>query len=172
MTERTTVAKLVPAYCSPNKDPASAGRLRSAFVAHTMFFHEAGANAVQLDKLVAAGVDDRDTLVSLLCESYSRAVFESLFSLHFDRMDPQSDVQLLEAISGVYGAEVAAAVHAEVELRGIVLSRVQPTPVFLDVAAANIESAHARCTVCGAAFAEDPKQPGTWRCPWCSHASG
>lgn len=123
MTARTTVNMLIPSYCQPNTDQASAGRVRSAFVAHTMFFHEAQCNAVQLDALVKAGIDDRDTLISLLCESYSRAVFESLFALHFDRMDPRSDEQLLDAIAGVYGRELADAVHAETKLRGIVISR-------------------------------------------------
>ncbi len=123
MTERVTVNNLVPAYCRANPDEASAGRLRQAFVAHTLFFHEAGCSAIQLDQLVKAGVDRHETLVALLCESYSRAIFESLFAMHFDRMDPQADVQLLEAIGGVFGAELAADVHREVELRGIVLRR-------------------------------------------------
>ena len=120
------VQQLIPAYCAPNNDTASAGRLRSAFVAHAMFFHEAGAQAVQLDRLVASGVDDEASMVALLCESYSRAIFETLFSLHFDRLDPRADVQLLDAIEGTFGAQLAEQVRAQVAERGITLRRVTP----------------------------------------------
>lgn len=123
MTARTTVSQLVPAYCTPNADPASAGRVRSAFVAHVMFFHEADCCAVQVPYLVQSNIDDQNRIVALLCESYSRAVFESLFALHFDRMDPQADVQLLDTISGAFGDDVARRVHEEVKLRGVVIER-------------------------------------------------
>jgi hypothetical protein len=121
--DKPKVLQLVPMFCAPTKDPASPGRVRAAFVAHTMFFHEADAQAVQLDRLAQSGVDDRDTIVRYLCESYSRAVFESLFALHFDSMDPRADEQLLAAIGDTFGDEVAHQVHAVVELRGVVIAR-------------------------------------------------
>ena len=122
-TTKPIVAQLVSPYCAPNRDPASAGRLRSAFVAHTMFFHEAHQQAVQIDRLVASGIDDEDALVTLLCESYSRAVFESLFALHFDRADPQADLQLSESIRQAFGAEIEQRVVSAVRERGVLVER-------------------------------------------------
>lgn len=123
MTEPFTVQQLIPAYCNPSKDPASAGRVRQAFVAHTFFFHEAGSVAVQLDQLVRAQVDDHALLVKLLCESYSRAVFETLFAMHFDQQDPRADALLLDQIRDVYGPDLAGQVHEVVKTRGVTLAR-------------------------------------------------
>lgn len=119
--DKMIASMLVPAFCSPSTDVVTAGRVRLAFVAHTMFFHEAGQIAVQIDRLAASGLSDEETLVRLLCESYSRAIFESAFSMYFDQADPKADVHLMEAIASVYGEQLAGQVFATVKARGVVL---------------------------------------------------
>ena len=122
MTDRkVTVRELVSGFCSENPDPVSAGLLRRAFVAHTMFFNEVGGSTVQVAQLMRSSVSDPAAIVALLRETYSRAVFETAFALHFDRADVASDRALLNVIAEAYDLDVALAVHREVAARGVVL---------------------------------------------------
>ena len=123
---RVNVRELVPALCVPAGNEDSASKLRLAFRAHTMFFQEVNCS-IQLEHVVSATLG-RDELVALLCETYSRAVFETLFGIHFDGADAQADRLLLESIRGQLGAGIAYAVHAEVEARGVVIERPDVAP--------------------------------------------
>lgn len=116
-----TVGDLVNPWCDDNPNETTAGLVRSAFVAHTMFFSEAGLQSVQVQQLSRSNVRDRPSIVRMLCETYSRAVFETAFALYFDRCDPQTDVHLHNVISTFYSPEIANEVRAVIAARGVVL---------------------------------------------------
>lgn len=121
-TERLLrVQDLVSPYCDDNPDEATAGLVRSAKVAHQMFFQEAGGQCVQVATLLKSNIRDRRSIVALLSELYARAVFETAFALYFDRQDAKSDAAVLANIEEAYSPEMAMEVHRNVQARGVVL---------------------------------------------------
>lgn len=114
------VTDLVSSYASDGTE-AVAGLVRSAKVAWTMFYSEAGQQTVQVSALLASGVRGETDILRFLSEAYSRAVFETAFALYFDQADCRLDCALLSLIAEGYGQSVADKVYARVADRGVVL---------------------------------------------------
>lgn len=123
-----SVRDLLPSYFEPQAaTDVNAGILRQAFRAHILFFMEAGVG-MQPRMIAQSNVSDRDVLVRLLCETYSRAICECAFAMYFDGANPQSYVALRGEISELFGASVMLAVHDAVKARGIVLDELATPP--------------------------------------------
>lgn len=120
MSEPIRVTQLVSSY-APSNTEAAAGLVRSAKVAWTLFFTEIGQQCVQVNHLLASRISDPEDVVRFLSELYSRAVFDTVFAMYFDRHDPGIDRAVLRLVTEGYSQGIACAVYANVEKRGVVL---------------------------------------------------
>ncbi len=114
------VTDLVSSY-APDSSELAAGLVRSAKVAWTMFYNEAGQQTVQVGTLLASKVSGGSDVVRFLSEAYSRAIFETAFAMYFDQADPAVDLVVIRMIEEGYGLPIRTKVYANVGERGIVL---------------------------------------------------
>lgn len=114
------VTQLVGGFAEDNTE-AAAGLVRQAKVAWTMFLTDAGGQLVQVNTLLASGVRQRADIVRFLSELYSRAIFETVFAMYFDRADPAVDKAVMALVSEGYSPQMAEDVFRAVAERGVVL---------------------------------------------------
>jgi len=112
------VRDLVPSHCAADPNAPTAGKVRLAFRSHVLFRNAARCS---LDWPDLVRLDcDTDTRRALLCEFYSRAIFECSIAAHFDGAELRTDYIVLENIADAFGARVAFEVHTAVEREGYV----------------------------------------------------
>jgi hypothetical protein len=114
------VTDLVSSY-APDNSELAAGLVRSAKVAWTMFYNEAGQQTVQVGTLLASKISSGPDVVRFLSEAYARAIFETAFAMYFDKADPMLDIAVLRLIEEAYGLPIRIKVYATVAERGILL---------------------------------------------------
>lgn len=64
-----------------------------------------------------------ELVAKVLCEVYARATFEVALGWHFDELDSHADEQVAEHIRQLFNADTFAAVRAECERHGCVVTR-------------------------------------------------
>lgn len=124
---RANVRDYMPQHSDADPTAPTAGFMRLAFRAHCVFANRCPVVVMGWHDLLAAQVGPSQQF-DMLCELYSRAIFECSFARHLDGVDPCTDVAVLEQMRAALGDAMALRVHNEVSELGVVLRHPKDAP--------------------------------------------